>query len=250
MKEIIKKYLNNNDNPSTEEETNMEQKIIREGFDFMARKAAWKDSIDKSFAEIDSEILTQTPPVPLARYWTISFTILLIAVGSYVVWQHFYKKTPTPTNKHQDYKFDKNQIVADVSTRADALLSEGINDFKADVVRKGNGQVGDWQADFQAEKYVDVIRNLEAVGAKRDAEQSFYLAEAYLKMNPKNTQKAQPLLKTVAEGDNLFAKDALWSYALICLVNKENEAAKKALHKIIEISNAHGAEAEALLRGL
>lgn len=249
MKEIIEEYLYNN-HLSTEEETNMEQKIIREGFDFIERRASWKAAIESSFADIENEEGRKKPALSLTRYVVIVSAICLFALGGYMFWQQFYKKTPPQTNKHQDYKFDKDQIVADASTRADKLLSLDIEGFQANVVRKGEGDAGEWQADFQAEKYGNVIRALEALGRRRTAEQTFYLAEAYLKMNPRNTEKAQPLLKIVADSDNLYSKDALWSYALICVLNQQNEAAKQALDKVKVVSNAHGEEAQKLREAL
>jgi hypothetical protein len=242
MKEIIEKYMHN----SAENDVAMEEKIVREGFDFIERRTAWTDIMASTFTEIEQEESKKTQTHRLWQYAAAAGVLLVVAIGVWAINSPINgKKTPKPYIQ-QGAGGDKSQLIADVLPSVDKLLIQSIDNFQATVVRKGNDDVNDWQSDFQLGKYSDVISKLEKVGKKRTVEQTCFLAQSYLKIDPKNTLKAQPLFKelSVANSDN--AHDALWSYALICLLHQQNDLAKIALDEVIQKSNAHKAEAQKL----
>lgn len=220
MKKNVEKYLNNN--LSMTEETAFEEKNIKEGFDFIERRATWNNVIADTFAEIEAET---APKVKIRRLWqyAAAASVALLVVSVWAI------QTLTP----QHIDIPSTPLIADASMDLEKLLS---NDVQPIEVRKGNDNLDNWQSDFQSAQYSNVIQSLEKVGNKRTMEQSYYLAQAYLKSNPINTAKAQPLLKTVSEANSDYAQDALWSYALICVKHKHNEAAKIALDKVIKES--------------
>jgi hypothetical protein len=244
MKEIITEYMT-----TTTHNTDVEKKVIREGFDFLDRRAAWSDLIATTFddverEEVEKERVQKTNPRWLWQYTAAVGLTLLAAVG---IW---YLSQPSPTKRtpkpyiQQGNQGDKSQLVAEIDV--EKLLSKSVDDFQATITRKGSDDVDNWQADFQAGNFTTVIQTLESVGKNRTVEQTYFLAQAYLKIDPKNTLKAQPLFKHVSAANSDNALDALWSYALICVLHKETETAKTALDEVIEKSNAHKAEAQTL----
>jgi hypothetical protein len=242
MKEIIEKYIHSSD----ENEVVMEEKIVRQGFDFIERRAAWTGIMADTFAEIDKEEAPKTQTRRLWQYAAAAGVLLLVAIGIWAISsQNTGKKAPKPYIQ-QGNGGDKSQLVADALTHIDKLLTQNVDDFQATVVRKGKDDTDDWQTGFQSGKYADVITKLEKVGHKRTIEQTYFLAQAYLKIDPKNTLKAQPLFKEVSLANSDNAQDALWSYALICLLHQQNDLAKIALDEVIEKSIAHKVEAQKL----
>jgi hypothetical protein len=234
----------------------IDKQLMREAFDYNERRAYWHEQVTL-VAEIDhknieqeefqEEIQEQSPKTQTRRLWqyaTAASVLLLVALGIWAL--------STQTNKQSEPKpyiqkgngGDKNMLIADVSV--DKLLSKSVDDFQATITRKGSDEVDNWQAEFQVGNYTTVTKALEVLGKSRTVEQSYFLAQAYLKIDPKNTIKAQPLFKFVSTANSDNARDALWSYALICLLHQQNEEAKKALDDVIEKSNAHKAEAQKL----
>jgi hypothetical protein len=234
----------------------IDKQLMREAFDYNERRAYWNEQVTL-VAEIDhknieqeefqEEIQEQSPKTQTRRLWqyaTAASVLLLVALGIWAL--------STQTNKQSEPKpyiqkgngGDKNMLIADVSV--DKLLSKSVDDFQATITRKGSADVDNWQADFQAGKYPTVIQSLESVGKKRTVEQTHFLAMAYLKIDPKNTLKAQPLFRLVSTANSDNAREALWLYAIICLRHEQNDAAKTALDEVIEKSNAHKAEAQQL----
>jgi hypothetical protein len=241
MKKIIKEYMD-----TTTPKADVEEKIIREGFDFLDRRAAWSDMVATTFddverEEVEKEIVQKTNPRRLWQYTAAVGLTLLAAVG---VW---YLSQPSPTKrtpKPYIQQGNKSQLVAEIDV--EKLLSKSVDDFQTTITRKGSTDVDNWQADFQAGNYTKVIKTLESEGKDKTVEQNCFLALAYLKIDPKNTLKAQPLFKLVSTANSENASDALWSYALICVKHKQNEAAKTALDEVIEKSSAHKAVAQQL----
>ena len=246
MKKIIKEYIDSAEN----ENVAVEEKIMREGFDFIERRAAWQGMISDTFAEIEQEEVQKTQTWRLWQYAAAAFVLLLVALGVWALNTQTNKKPAQKPYIQQGNSGDKNVSVADASAQIDKLLAKSVDDFQATIVRKGSNDADNWQSDFQLAKYADVIRVLEAVGKKRTVEQSYFLAQAYLKIDPKNTLKAQPLFKTVSAENSAYAKDALWSYALICLMHEQKDEARMALDTVRIISNAHSAEAAKLRKTL
>jgi hypothetical protein len=242
MKKTIKDYINN----SEDNVTNVEESIIRGGFDFIERRAAWQDVMTGTFAEIEAEEVKKARNKRLRQYAIAIGITLLSAIGIWTIYTQSAKKAAQKQPVQQSKSLDKNQLVADVSTHVDRLLDNSSKAFEASTIRKGNGDAGNWQSDFQLAKYAEVIQTLETIGANRTSEQTYFLAQTYLKTNPKNTIKAQPLFKIVSGLNTEYAQDALWSYALICLLHQQNDAAKIALNAVIENSYAHREEAKKL----
>jgi hypothetical protein len=233
MKEIVKKYIQN----TVENDPLMEEKIMREGFDFIERRAAWKGLMSDTFQEIEQEKDPKTQTRQLWQYAAAAGVLLIVALGIWAINSpNTPKKAPKPYIQ-QGNGGDKSVLIAEVDV--DKLLNKSVDDFQATTVRKGSNDTDNYQADFQSGKYTDVINALEKMGKKRTVEQSYFLAQAYLKIDPKNTLKAQPLFKEVSAANSDNASDALWSYTLICLLHKQNDAAKIALDEVIEKSNAH-----------
>jgi hypothetical protein len=246
MKKIIKEYIDSAEN----EDVAVEQRIMSEGFDFIERRAAWRGMISDTFAEIEKEEVQKTHTRRLWHFAAAAIVLLLVAFGGWVFNSQTNKKLVQKPYIQQGNSGDKSALVADASAEIDKLLAKSVDDFQATIVRKGSSDADNWQSDFQLAKYIDVIHTLEAVGKKRTVEQTYFLAQAYLKIDPKNTLKAQSLFKTVSAENSEYAKDALWSYALICLMHKQKDEAKMALDTVRIISNAHSAEAEKLRKTL
>ncbi len=248
MEKMIKEYLNNN--LSMTEEAAFEEKNIQEAFDFIERRTSWNNLIADTFANIEAE----TPQKPkISRFWyygVAAIMALLLALGAWFALHQTDKPTKAQLPIQQGKNLDKNALVADASTRADKLLTMHNDGFESTIVRKKPDNAAAWQADFQLGNYLNVIRALEAIGPKRTLEDTYYLAEAYLKLNPKDTQKAQPLFKAVADTSNMYSKDALWAYALICLMHGDNDAAKTALDTLKIVSTAHSEDAQKLREAL
>jgi hypothetical protein len=244
MKKIITEYMT-----TTTHKADVEEKIIREGFDFLDRRAAWSDLIATAFDDVEREEVEKeiVPKNNSRRLWQYTAAVGLTLLAAIGVW-YFNQPSPIkPAPKppiQQANQGDKSQLVAELDV--EKLLSKSVDDFQATITRKGSQDIDNWQADFQVGKYTTVIQTLESIGKSRTVEQTYFLAQAYLKIDPKNTLKAQPLFKLVSTANSDNAHDALWSYALICLLHQPNEEAKKALDDVIEKSNAHKAEAQQL----
>jgi hypothetical protein len=242
MKKNLNKYLI--DDLLTVDEGVIEKKIMQKGFDFIERRTAWQGMISDTFAEIEQKEVQKTSNRRLWQYAAATGLALIVALGIWAINAQFNKKSAPKPPIQQGNGGDKSVLVADVSV--EELLSKSVDDFQATITRKGSDDVDNWQADFQAGNYTTVIKALESIGKDRTVEQTYFLAMAYLKIDPKNTLKAQPLFKLVSVANSDKARGALWSYALICVLHKQNEAAKTALDEVIEKSNAHKEEARKL----
>ena len=247
MKRQVEKYINSE--LLTAEKSELESTIVREGFDFLERRAAWSGILADTFDNTDNDVVVDNRP----KFWRYALgagiaLVLALALGVWAMNQQSPKKTERKPYIQQGNQGNKSQLIADVATQADVLLGEDITNFHPSAIRKGSNDDAEWKTDFQAAQYPKVIAALEKLGQKRKDEQAYYLAQAYLRIDPKNTVKAQPLFQAVANGNNQYALDALWSYALICLINKENGAAKIALERVVKESPAHRQAAETLLK--
>lgn len=226
MKKNVVEYLNNN--LSMTEETAFEEKNIQDGFDFIERRATWNDVIGNTFAEIEAE----TPQKPkIRRLWqyAAAASVALLVASVWVL------QTSTP----QSINIPSDTLTVDASIE--------LNNYTQPMeVRKSHDNISNWQTDFQLAKYSNVVQSLEKTGKGRTMEQTYYLAQAYLKITPRDMAKAKPLFKIVSEANSDYAQDALWFYALICVTNKQNKDAAIALDKVIKESPIYVAKARAL----
>lgn len=241
MKESIKKYINND--LSEIEETLLEHEIMNNGFDFIERRKAWQNLMSPVFEEIENEekpILRVTQKSAKRFYLQAASLVGLIAVSAWLLYRTTSLPVPTP------------QIVAE-HTNPQTLLDATIDGIKlGNETRKGeNDAAGGYEADFKAGKFARVIESLKQLGSQRSIDQTYYLAVAYLKVNPKDFEAAQPLLKMVAEDKNTpYHTDALWLYALIAIKQNQFSTARTALEKISMDSKVHGLKAQKLLKKL
>ena len=230
MKKNVEEYLNNS--LSMTEEKAFEATNIQEGFDFIERRATWNNSIADTFAEIDAQTV-QKPKIRRLWQYAAAASVALLVVS---VWT-------LQTSIPQRINAPNGPLIVD------ALTELNINTQPVEV-RKGRDNVSNWQADFQAAKYGDVIESLEKMGENRTMAQTYYLAQAYVKVTPTNMAKAQPLFKTVSVANSDYAQDALWSYALICVLHKQDDDAKIALDKVVKESPIYAAKANVLRASL
>ena len=149
MKRQLEKYINSE--LLIAENSELEGTIVREGFDFLERRAAWSGILADTFDDTNNDVVVDNRP----KFWRYALgagiaLALALALGMWAMAQQSPKKTERKPYIQQGNQGNKSQLIADVSTQADVLLGEDISNFRPSAIRKGSNDDAEWKTDFQA----------------------------------------------------------------------------------------------------
>lgn len=229
MKEQLKKYQQNQLTPAEMED--FEKNIINQGFDYLDRRAAWQQLMDKA----------ETPIVKLRpRFWTYGVAASLAALIAFGLW---YALKPSNIGESSN----KIALLAS-SEQADYYLNEGKSAILLGDTKKGENDFMPWEEVFKKQDFKAVAQFLENKKDKSNRE-NYYLAWAYASQN--KNKEAQDFFKIATLQDGQYSKDALWYAALIALKSGQKEAARQDLLRISQDkADAHSEKAAEILKKL
>lgn len=206
MKEIIKKYRNN------EELTQAEREKVQNHI------ASERNHL-KSLRTADTQLIVRHRSTSnFTRYAAAASVLLVVGIAFWLL---------NPSKQPSQYLALTNGYLTEAPSYGSTKLSiEGITIEENETKAKTAYAKGDFNA---------AATHLKAIIAsgKATPEHHYFLALAYLHQNPSNDKAAiEYLLKTRQQSPNYSALEVDWYLALAYIRTNDTQAAKEALHRI------------------